>query len=93
MFKLIAIFVFIAVGAIVGKLFSQLIAKQKIPRSHCVGLGVLGAFAGLLLADLADIHLLGNLVDGLLFSAIGSLALPALNLLLRSKNQSSRVDD
>ena len=93
MFKLIAMSVFIAVGAIVGSLFYQLTGRKTLSRPHCIGLGILGAFAGLLLADLADIRLLGNLLDGLLFSSIGSLALLTLNLLLRSKNQSSTVDE
>ena len=75
--------VFIAVGAIIGGVFFRFFANDKITLPICIGLGVLGAFAGMLLADLADIHLAGNLLDGLLFASLGSAALLGLNRLLR----------
>lgn len=83
MIKLIAMSVFIAVGAIIGFVFYRFLASGRISLPICMSLGILGAFAGMLLADLADIHLLGNLLDGLLFASIGSAALLALNFFLR----------
>ncbi len=83
MFKLIAMSVFIAVGAIIGSLFFRYYANNRVSHPLCIGLGILGAFGGMLLADLADVHLMGNLIDGLLFATLGSAALLLLNLLLR----------
>ncbi len=86
MIKLLAVSVFIAVGVIIGNIFFQLFPHNRISRPLCMGIGVLGAFAGMLLADLADIRLVGNLIDGLLFSAFGSAALLAINLILKRRN-------
>ena len=90
MIKLAAMLLFVVVGAIIGILFFRLSLKlqgqQKITLPLCIGLGIIGAFGGLLLADLADIRLVGNLIDGLLFSSIGSIVLLGINLVFRSKN-------
>lgn len=86
MIKLIAMSVFIAVGAIIGSIFFRFFPNEKITLPLCIGLGILGAFAGMLLADLADIRLVGNLIDGLLFASAGSAALLGLNLLMRRRN-------
>lgn len=87
MIKLAAMLVFVAVGAAIGSLFYKLIGHQKLTLPVCVGLGVLGAFAGMLLGDLADIRLVGNMIDGLLFSSVGSVLILGLNLLLRPQNK------
>jgi len=84
MIKLAAMLVFVMVGAVIGALFYRLFSHHKLTLPLCIGLGVLGAFAGMLLADLADIRLVGNMIDALLFSSIGSVLLLGLNL-LRSK--------
>lgn len=83
MIKLLAMSVFMAVGAIIGTVFFRIFANERFTLPLCIGLGILGAFAGMLLADLADIRLVGNLIDGLMFAAIGSCALLGLNLLIR----------
>ena len=85
MIKLFAMSVFIAVGAIIGGVFFKRFARGSISLPLCIGLGVLGAFAGMLLADLAEIHIVGNVVDGLLFSSLGSAALLGLNLVLKRR--------
>ena len=90
MIKLAAMLFFVAVGAVVGVLFFRLSfllwGQHRLTLPLCIGLGIIGAFGGLLLADLADIRLAGNLIDGLLFSSIGSAALLGINLALRTKN-------
>lgn len=85
MIKLLAMSLFIFVGAAIGSLFYRLFGHHNLSLPMCIGIGVLGAFAGMLLADLADLRLIGNLADALLFSSIGSITLLALNRLLRRK--------
>lgn len=90
MIKLAAMLLFAAVGAVTGVLFfkltSRLTGQQRLTLPLCIGLGIIGAFGGLLIADLADIRLFGNLIDGLIFSSTGAALLPAINLLVRSKD-------
>ena len=94
MIKLAAMLLFVVVGAVIGILFFRLSSKlpgqyrstQPLTLPLCIGLGILGAFGGLLIADLTDIRLVGNLIDGLLFSSIGSTLLLGINLVFRTKN-------
>ncbi len=90
MIKLAAMLLFVVVGATIGILFFRYFLKpsgqQKITLPLCIGLGIIGAFGGLLVADLADIRLIGNLIDGLLFSSIGSVLLLGINLVFRNKD-------
>ncbi len=80
MIKLLAMSVFGVTGAITGAVFCR-VANTGISQPMCIGLGVLGAFGGILLADLADLRLIGNLADGLLFASAGSILLLCLNWL------------
>lgn len=94
MIKLAAMLLFVVVGAVIGILFFRLSSRlsgqyrsaQPLTLPLCIGLGILGAFGGLLIADLTDIRLVGNLIDGLLFSSIGSTLLLGINLVFRTKN-------
>jgi len=87
MIKILAMSIYIVVGAIVGAAFYTLMKKLKASSQLnlwlCILIGVMGAFAGLLLADLADIHMFGNVTDSLISSSLGSLLLLALNSLIR----------
>jgi len=79
--------IYIVVGAIIGTAFHTAVTKLA-SNSHfnlwlCILIGVMGAFAGLLLSDLANIHLFGNVTDSLIFSSLGSLLLLTLNSLIR----------
>lgn len=90
MIKLAAMLLFVVTGAVIGVLFFKLSFKlwgqHRLTLPLCIGLGILGAFGGLLIADLADIRLVGNLIDGLLFSSIGSAALLGINLAFRARD-------
>jgi len=90
MIKLAAMLLFVVVGAVIGVLFFRisfvLWGQHKLTLPLCIGLGIIGAFGGLLTADMADIRLVGNLIDGLLFSSIGSALLLGINLIFRSKD-------
>jgi len=87
MIKILAMSIYIVVGAIVGMLFYTLVKRLKTSLQLnlwlCILIGVMGAFAGLLLSDLAEIHLFGNVTDSLIFSSLGSLLLLTLNSLIR----------
>lgn len=83
MIKLLAVSVFIAVGAITGVLFHKLTAKLSI--TNCLLLGVAGAFAGIWIADIADVHMIGNVIDNIIFAACGSTLLLSLNAIIRSR--------
>jgi len=87
MIKFLAMSIYVVVGVVVGVAFYTLAKKLKASSQLnlwlCILIGVMGAFAGLLLSDLADIHLFGNVIDSLVFSSIGSLLLLTLNSLIR----------
>lgn len=87
MIKLAAMSLYIVVGVVIGGLFYRTYGPDKLTLPLCLLLGVLGAFAGLWIADLADIHLIGNVIDSLIFSSVGSALLLALNLLVRNRNK------
>ncbi len=85
MIKLLAMSVFIVVGAVIGGLFYRKFGNDKLTLPMCLIIGILGAFAGLWIPDITDIRLVGNLVDSLLFSSIGSALLLGLNLVISRK--------
>ena len=86
MIKLLAMSLFIVVGAVVGLLFHRMIGNNNLPLPLCMGLGVIGAFVGIWLADIADLHLIGNTIDSIIFAAVGSALVLVLNLLIRGRN-------
>jgi len=94
MIKLLAMSLFVVIGAAVGAAFYHLTShsladNRKIPLVLCLVLGVMGAFAGIWIADLADIHMIGNVIDNILFATVGSALFLGLNLLIRSRGQRS----
>ena len=83
MFKLLAMSLFIVVGAVIGFFFHRLADQGNLPVHLSMALGVFGSFAGIWLADLADLHFIGNVVDSLMFATAGSLLILTLNSLIR----------
>lgn len=86
MYKLLSVSLFIAIGIIVGSLFYKYYKRRTLPLAICLVLGVLGAFAGLWISDLADLRLIGNVTDGVIFATTGSVLLLGLNLFLRGRS-------
>lgn len=86
MIKLIAMLLYVVIGALIGGLFYKYFANQKLTLPICIILGIMGSFGGLFLSDLADIRLVGNLIDSIIFSTIGSFLLLGLNLGIRGRN-------
>jgi len=93
MIKLVAMSLFIVIGVVIGLLFQRFIASYKpnyiLSAPLCIGLGIIGSFAGILLADIADLRLIGNVIDSIIFASIGSTLLLTLNLLVRSNSKSN----
>jgi len=87
MIKLLAMSLFIVVGAIVGLLFHRMIGNRNLPAPLCMGLGVIGSFAGIWVADIADLHLVSTTIDGIIFATAGSTLVLALNLLIRGRRR------
>lgn len=85
MIKLLAMSLFIVVGAVIGFIFHRLVGNSKLPVHLCMALGVFGSFAGIWLADLADLHFIGNVIDGLLFASAGSILVLVLNSIIRRR--------
>jgi len=86
MIRFLAMFLFVAVGLIFGILSYKLSDGRRASLPICLILGVMGAFAGMWLADIAEIRIVGNLIDSLLFASLGSTVVLGLNLLLRKSN-------
>ncbi len=86
MIKFAAMSLYIIVGVVIAGIFYKTYEPNKLTLPLCLLLGVLGAFAGLWISDLADIHLIGNVIDSLIFSSIGSALLLGLGLLVRGRN-------
>ena len=83
MIKLLAFALYVVIGVIIGSAFYKFYGQRTLALPLCWVVGILGAFGGLLISDLADVHLIGNVLDSIMFASAGSAALLLLNLIAR----------
>ena len=91
MLKLAAASIFIVIGGLIGYLFQRFVRTRTAPALWVV-IGILGAFCGIWIPDLADIGRRG-IIGSLLFPALGAIVLLVANLLaerLRERRELQR---
>jgi len=88
LFRLAGITLFALVGVAIGLLAYRILGHRRITPWQSVLAGIAGSFAGLWLADIADIRLFGNLFNSLFFAACGALIVVPLTALFTARSDS-----
>lgn len=82
--RLIGLVLFVIVGVLSGWLVHWILGRNSSGLGANMIAGVVGAFAGLFVKDLADIQLTGNVTGALIFALVGALLVAGIvNLVLR----------